>query len=199
MTTVVLTPATIYADRRISLSMSVKDWMGNEVELNAQSDAFCKITFTDLKDEYGEHIKACAVFGSVDTARAIYELAELVGLMELPRLFRTLAKLNPVLTDVPSGFAWVDSRGGLHGAYVTQHEHQVVSHAGDVLCFGSGKAHFDAGMLLFQGNVDKAFWYALHHDDQSSTGQYDKWSRDTGTLATALGVPPLALFHQPAE
>lgn len=181
MTTIVLTPDGIYADCRLTLTMTVRDQQGQEVKIKGESDGYRKICQEPRLRLPNNQIEAYAVFGDIETAEALYRFAVAVGLEDIGNKMVALAGLRPAAPKVDSGFAWLTDAGEVMWLVFSDAGwsfNMKEPGAGHVV-LGSGASLFDAAYTQSKDLLG-SFLYAIARDEQSSTNVYDFYDKESG-------------------
>lgn len=183
MTLVVLTKDGIYADRRLTLKVPVRDQDGKEVLIKGTTDDYRKIGSSDLRDKYNCEIDAYAVFGDIDTANALLKYLSVVGLGNLDAAMAALCGFKIKFPDTTSGIAWVDDEGKPHWVSVNNTGWSVNTSDEPVVALGSAAGFFDT-TYLSTNDVMAAVLSALEKDPLSSTDVVDIWDRHENVINT---------------
>lgn len=185
MTTVVMTPKAILADRRVTSTITVKDQQGNEVKVKGTSDEYSKLGDLNLREPEGDHqIEAYAIFGDIPTAEALVALVKAISFQNVTGVLAAVGMLNIKLPKDPTGFCWVNGSGRMSWLVIEDGQYKLVTapEGTKAVALGSGKGFFEAQFEKC-GDVLTAFTHAITCDPLSSDTSYDHFDVESGVTS----------------
>lgn len=191
MTTLVLTPDLILADCRITSTITMKDQSNLLVTIKGISDEYCKILVDPFSRKEDRKIKACAIFGDIEVAKTLIELARITGVSNMPATLDLLSKLKIHVPEVPTGFGWVTNAREMGWLILENGSYTMNSGVTDkpYIALGSGSEIINNqyqrelnSQSCVDESIQRAFYHAMESDQNTSTDTYDLWHSFSGLV-----------------